>query len=149
MVESSDKTWSIGEGNGKPLQYYCLENPMTSRKRHVATAESSKFAGILSAATSPPGPIPRGRALPGLLSTATAAVTHAHTRAHQGQHCSKAPAQSIQLLCNSGQVFNEMNSTNFPLFLFSLNLPSWILDENKECSCLVCLPSGRWSDVLS
>ena len=28
MVESSDKTWSTGEGNGKPLQYSCLENPM-------------------------------------------------------------------------------------------------------------------------
>ena len=33
MVESSDKTWSTGEGNGKPLQYSCLENPMNSRKR--------------------------------------------------------------------------------------------------------------------
>ena len=33
MVESSDKTWSIGEGNGKPLQYYCLENSMKSMKR--------------------------------------------------------------------------------------------------------------------
>ena len=32
-VESSDKTWSIGEGNGKPLQYSCLENPMNSMKR--------------------------------------------------------------------------------------------------------------------
>ena len=28
MVESSDKAWSIGEGNGKALQYSCLENPM-------------------------------------------------------------------------------------------------------------------------
>ena len=33
MAESSDKTWSTGEGNGKPLQYSCLENPMNSRKR--------------------------------------------------------------------------------------------------------------------
>ena len=33
MVESSDKTWSTGEGNGKPLQYSCLENPMNSLKR--------------------------------------------------------------------------------------------------------------------
>ena len=30
MVESSDKTWSNGERNGKPLQYSCLENPMNS-----------------------------------------------------------------------------------------------------------------------
>ena len=33
MVESSNKMQSLGEGNGKPLQYSCLENPMTSMKR--------------------------------------------------------------------------------------------------------------------
>ena len=33
MVESSDKMWSTEEGNGKPLQYSCLENPMNSIKR--------------------------------------------------------------------------------------------------------------------
>ena len=33
IVESSDKTWSTGEGNGKPLQYSCLENPVNSMKR--------------------------------------------------------------------------------------------------------------------
>ena len=33
IVESSDKTWSTGEGNGKPLQYSCLENPINSMKR--------------------------------------------------------------------------------------------------------------------
>ena len=33
MVEKSDRMWSTGEGNGKPLQYSCLENPMTSMKR--------------------------------------------------------------------------------------------------------------------
>ena len=33
MVESSDKTRSTGEGNDKPLQYSCLENPMNSMKR--------------------------------------------------------------------------------------------------------------------
>ena len=33
MVESSDKTWSTRDGNGKPLQHSFLENPMNSRKR--------------------------------------------------------------------------------------------------------------------
>ena len=33
MVERSDRIWSAGEGNGKPLQYSCLENPMNSMKR--------------------------------------------------------------------------------------------------------------------
>ena len=33
MVESSDEIWSTGEGNGKPLQYSCLDNPMNSMKR--------------------------------------------------------------------------------------------------------------------
>ena len=32
MVERSDRMWSTGEGNGKPLQYSCLENPMISIK---------------------------------------------------------------------------------------------------------------------
>ena len=33
MVERSDRMWSTGEGNGKPLQYSCLENPMNSVKK--------------------------------------------------------------------------------------------------------------------
>ena len=32
MVERSDRMWSTGEGNVKPLQYSCLENPMNSMK---------------------------------------------------------------------------------------------------------------------
>ena len=33
MMGSSNKTWPTGEGNGKPLQYCCLENIMNSLKR--------------------------------------------------------------------------------------------------------------------
>ena len=33
MVESSDRMWSTGEGNGKPLQYSYLENSMKRMKR--------------------------------------------------------------------------------------------------------------------
>ena len=33
MVDSSNKTWSTGEGNGKPLWYFCLENSTNSLKR--------------------------------------------------------------------------------------------------------------------
>ena len=33
MVERSDRMWSTGEGNGKALQYSCLENPINSMKR--------------------------------------------------------------------------------------------------------------------
>ena len=32
-MEKSDRMWSTGEGNGKPLQYFCLENPMNRMKR--------------------------------------------------------------------------------------------------------------------
>ena len=49
MVESSDKTWSTGEGNGKPLQYSCLENPMNSMKRQKdrkLTGELPRLVGI-------------------------------------------------------------------------------------------------------
>ena len=33
MLERSDRMWSPGEGNSKPLEYSCLENPMNSMKR--------------------------------------------------------------------------------------------------------------------
>ena len=33
MLESSDKMWSTGKSNGKPLQNFCLENPKNSIKR--------------------------------------------------------------------------------------------------------------------
>ena len=43
MVESSDKTWSTGEGNGKPLQYSCVENPMNRMKRQKGIALKEKL----------------------------------------------------------------------------------------------------------
>ena len=45
MVDSSDK-WSTGEGNGKPLQYSCLENPMNSQKDMSPEYESSRSEGV-------------------------------------------------------------------------------------------------------
>ena len=48
MVKSSDKTWSTGEGNGKLLQYSCLENPMNSMKRQkgmILKDELPRFVG--------------------------------------------------------------------------------------------------------
>ena len=43
MVESSDKMWATGEGNGKPLQYYCHENPMNSMKRQKDRTLKDEF----------------------------------------------------------------------------------------------------------
>ena len=43
MVESSDKMWSTGEGNGKPLQYSCLENPMNSMERQKDRTLKDEF----------------------------------------------------------------------------------------------------------
>ena len=40
--------WSSGEGNGKPLQYSCLENPMNSMKRQhdrILKVELPRSAG--------------------------------------------------------------------------------------------------------
>ena len=33
MVQRSDRMWSTGGGNGRPLQFPCLENPMNSMRR--------------------------------------------------------------------------------------------------------------------
>ena len=49
MVESSDKTRSTGEGNGKTLQYSCFENPMNSMNRQKDTTlkdELSRSIGV-------------------------------------------------------------------------------------------------------
>ena len=49
MVEGSEKMWSTGEGNGKPLQHSCLENPMNSMKRQkdrTLKDELPKLVGV-------------------------------------------------------------------------------------------------------
>ena len=49
MVESSDKMWSPGERNGKPLQYSCLENPMNSMKRQKDRTLKNELARSVGA----------------------------------------------------------------------------------------------------
>ena len=49
MVESSDKTWSTGEGNGKPLQYSCLENTMNSMKRQKDRTLKDELPSVVGA----------------------------------------------------------------------------------------------------
>ena len=49
MVEKSDRTWFTGEGNGKPLQYSCLENPMNSMKRQYDRTPKEELPRSLGA----------------------------------------------------------------------------------------------------
>ena len=49
MVERSDRMWSTGEGNGKPLQYSSLENPMNSMKRQNVRIPKEELPGLVSA----------------------------------------------------------------------------------------------------
>ena len=49
MVERSDRACSTGEGNGKPLQYSCLENPMNSMKRQNDRIPKEEFPRSLGA----------------------------------------------------------------------------------------------------
>ena len=49
MVERSDRAWSTGEGNGKPLQYSCLENPMNSMKRQNDRIPKEELPRLLGA----------------------------------------------------------------------------------------------------
>ena len=49
MVESSDKTWSTGEGNGKPLQYFCLHNSMNSMKRQKDRTQKDELPRMVDA----------------------------------------------------------------------------------------------------
>ena len=43
MVETTNKTWSAGEGNGKQLQYPCLENCINSIKRQKDRTLKDEF----------------------------------------------------------------------------------------------------------
>ena len=49
MAERSDRMWSTGEGNGKLLQYSCLENPMNSMKRQNDRIPEEKLPRSLGA----------------------------------------------------------------------------------------------------
>ena len=49
MVESSDKTWSTGEGDGKPCQHSCLENPIKGTKRQKGMALKDELPRSVSA----------------------------------------------------------------------------------------------------
>ena len=49
MVESSDKTWSTGEGNSKPLQHPYLENPMNSMNRQKDMILTGELPGSVGA----------------------------------------------------------------------------------------------------
>ena len=49
MVESSDKMWSTGEGNDKPLQYSCLENPHNSMNRQKDRTLKNEVSRLVSA----------------------------------------------------------------------------------------------------
>ena len=49
MVERSDRTWSTGEGNGRPLEYSCLENlmnSMTRQKNRTLKEEFPRLVGV-------------------------------------------------------------------------------------------------------
>ena len=48
-MESSDKTWSTGEGNDKSLQYSCLENPMNSIKKLKYSTLKDELARLVGA----------------------------------------------------------------------------------------------------
>ena len=49
MVERSDRLRSTGEGNGKPLQYSCLENSMNSMKRQNDRTLKEELTGLVGA----------------------------------------------------------------------------------------------------
>jgi len=49
MAERSDRMWSTGEGNGKPLQYSCLENPMNSMKRQKDRTLKDELSRLVGA----------------------------------------------------------------------------------------------------
>ena len=45
IVERSDRMWSTGEGNDKPLQYSCLENPKKRQNDRILKEELPRSVG--------------------------------------------------------------------------------------------------------
>ena len=48
-MENSDKMQSTGEGNGKPFQYSCLENPINSMKRQKEKTVKDELPRLIDA----------------------------------------------------------------------------------------------------
>ena len=46
-MQGTDRMWSTGEGNGKPLQYSCLENPMNSMNRQNDRILKGELPGLV------------------------------------------------------------------------------------------------------
>ena len=53
MVETSDRMWSAGEGNGKPPPYSCLENPMNNMKRQKDRTLKDELPRLVGAQYAP------------------------------------------------------------------------------------------------
>ena len=49
FIHISDKTWSTGEGNGKPLQYSRLENPMNNMKKAKKMTQKDELPRLVVA----------------------------------------------------------------------------------------------------
>ena len=49
MMECSNKTWSTGEGSGKPLQHSCPENPMNSIEKAKDRTLKDEFSRSVGA----------------------------------------------------------------------------------------------------
>ena len=49
MVERSNRMWSTAEGNDKPLQYFCFQNPMNSMKRQKDNALKDELSRLVGA----------------------------------------------------------------------------------------------------
>ena len=47
MVEISEKIWSTGQGNGKPLQYSCLDIPMNNMQRQTDRTLKDEFLWLV------------------------------------------------------------------------------------------------------
>ena len=109
----------------------------------VATAEFSKFAGMLSAATSPPEPIPSwlGSARPAFHGHSCC-----HTRAHRWQHCIPKPLRSpFSYLRTVVKSFMSWIALIFTFSCFpSIFLPGlWVRTRNVPALSACLLESGQ------
>ena len=144
MMGSSDKTWSTGEGTGKPLQHSCLENPMNSMKRKLRACqrrESQDTQGAgLSWTETQASWLPPGQCSPPTSSWGPAAVLRS-VNGLGGDNLSQSPFLRAQ-----ARELSSLSAEGKPEWQVSSGKSSWDQRYLGKHQTIIC--SGQQSSFF-
>ena len=105
MMERSDRMWSTREGNAKPLQYSCLENPMKSMKRQNDRTLKEELPRSVGAQYTP------GKRNPSKMIGVARGHQRADTLKPHSQKTSQSNHTRITVLSNSMKLIHARRAT--------------------------------------